>query len=192
MKMKRMVIILSLLITVPLFSEDKAQFLFDSSLTHGGYGALVNKITFADNKTNWMMGIKGGWIINHLITMNVVVNWLMMTDSQINSIPLNGSGEFMIIYPGIEPGLVLFSNNLIHAECWVLVGEAISATIRHASYGENLNNISGQYAVEPGLDCSFNLYEFLRLNIGISYILAHDKASISGWAGNIILKFGSF
>ena len=44
----------------------------DGRISHGGYGALLFGYTQMNNKDVYLFGVKGGWLIDHNVTIGIM------------------------------------------------------------------------------------------------------------------------
>ena len=162
----------------------------------GGFGGPVLKITPIRGKTGILIGGRGGWIINHSFILGGGGYGLA---SNIGAATPGPGGEPYVDfgYGGVELEYVHNWDKLMHWSVGLLVGGG------GVGY-KNENGSSGQYSkgfftMEPWVNANMNVTHFFRISIGVSYRWvtgsdspAASNADLSGVAGILLLRFGSF
>lgn len=205
--MKRLILLFTILpalfITQSVLAQEM-QTLFDSDVTHGGFGAPVIKISGVNGTPGVWVGGQGGWLINlegkHSISLGGGGYGLVtehrvpepdFSDSEDEYYALNGYGGFIIEYTHNPRKLVHFSlSSLIGG------GELMT---RNQQYTELDDHHDPYFVLEPAANVELNITDFFRISGGISYRYTRGINSagfndddFSGINGNLSFKFGKF
>jgi hypothetical protein len=172
--------------------------LMTDDLRHGGFGAPVVKFTEIDDRFGVLVGGRGGWIINGSVVIGGggyglanVSNFDHLTNGA------GDPGELEMGYGGLELGYVHRPDELVHVSLGVLIG---GGGVVWNPEGRSDDQIDDAFfVVEPEGDVILNVTSFLRVAAGVSYrftrgveLLELRDADLSGFAGLVALKFGSF
>ena len=156
----------------------------------------------------WFVGARGGWLVDHRLTIGVsgqglvseVTNdaWLPpATPSGYKARLLTGYGGFLM-----EP--IIFYRSPVHIAIPIVIGAG------GATYGIHQGNIwngdfefseegTAYFVLEPGVEMEINAVRFMRINIGASYLYTSnvnlpnvDDGFMRGFRASFGLKFGAF
>lgn len=196
---KTFTIVLLILFTVCLHAEDE-ETLFSGNVTHGGFGGPVVTFSSIKNNTGVLVGGRGGWIINHMITLGGGGYGLVTRIPTIPSIAGDDSLSLAMGYGGFEMGLVMNSWKLTHLSFFILIGGGGVSHVRWDSDDYDLNNNGDAFFVlEPSVEAVLNITTFFRISAGASYryisgleIQEITDSDLTGLTAKISLKFGSF
>lgn len=186
---------------VPLTAEEKT--LFDEKVELGGYAAPVVRGTSIDGTFGIFGGFQGAVLINR--TFSAGVGGYML----ISDIEAEKSGEALLLmlgYGGIELGVVIASDSVVHATAGVLTGMGRVGYHERGMHDwhamdHRMTETSGFYVVEPAADVELNIFPFLRLAAGGGYRfvlgLVDDETGLtnqdlSGPVFEIMVKVGVF
>lgn len=190
-------IVLFYMVNVSFATEDT---IMDGEVESGYFGGPVFKVTEVNNELAFMIGGRGGWILNHKYAIGFggykminEVNAHAETRIAYNSPNLRTSFEYM----GLEFVNVIYSEKLIHYTFYSLTGLGniylFGPRYTSSSYADIF------FIFEPAINVIINIHPLIRLGIGISYRLLSgvdtygmDKSDIGGFGGTITLKLGSF
>ena len=185
------------------------QTLLSGKAEHGGFGGPVFKTTMLCDEWGFMTGGRGGWTINHVLSIGGG-GYGLVTD-----IPAPVSDRYLNFgYGGGIIEVILASDKLIHATTNVLIGgggvnfrknweemngNSYDSRYYRYDYDPDFTPSDGFFVVEPGIDLELNVTEFFRVGFGVSYRYVNgietegltDK-DLSGISANVILKFGKF
>jgi hypothetical protein len=209
-KLSKWITILLILFQTIVKAQDKpVQTIFKSdSMSSGGFGALTNKFTFIRGEYANLVGIYGGWYVNHSFMIGVGASALtndLPVPIQYSTDPLrNLSYEYGQV--GLVTEYVVRSNRPIHLAFNLFSGAGF--TLQYDRYGWYDNNQNWQevvrdenwfFVLEPGVQLEMNLLKWMRFCPGISYRAAFgsnglglpDK-ELSNVSYNATLKFGKF
>ncbi len=219
---------ITLLLTVAVFclsvsaqeEEREIQTLFGNKgkkISHGGYGALMFGYTQIDKKNTYLFGIKGGWMINHHLTIGVA-GYGFTDDIYYDHNNSTWNNSFAGGYGGllIEPIIAPWAP--VHVAFPVIIGAGGIGYYEPSNkdwnwnwddeyYNNQLIDSDAYFLIEPGIEAEFNIVKFLRIGIGASYRWTSnvnmyywkdnvktyfDKNLMHGFSGNLSLKFGKF
>lgn len=209
--MKRGVCFLLLAVmAVPAFAGDEEeQTLLSGQITHGGFGGPVVKFTRMKNEFGVLVGGRGGWIINHTLSIGGggygLVNPITADTNAIPVFlpyhePVLGMG-----YGGFELEYISHSGRLAHSTWTLLVGAGGVGyqERRNAEWDWNEDQRhpawDSFFIVEPGVNLELNVTAFFRLDAGASYrfVSGIEKfglvtSDVAGASVNLTFKFGKF
>lgn len=194
--------------------EFNQEYLFDwDNLEHGGFGAFVMKYTPVNGTPSLMIGGRGGWILNHTLSIGgggyaqVLGNKeSAYIDSWNNEHPVLMLSQF-----GLELEYTLASQKGIHATVLFHIGGGSLSyqLIDFDEYDHNYNDNYNRYGIdwffqmEPSVNVELNIAKWFRMTAGVGYRFASGvdykfngeefkNSDISGITGNLQFKFGSF
>jgi hypothetical protein len=161
-----------------------------------GYGALQLKFLEFDDEPKLMVGGKGAWILNRQFIVGAAGYGLATEHYE---------DEFHMGYGGLLLGYVTAPDAPIHLNFEALFGMGGASYRRvDSTYFDDYEDRSF-YVFEPGISLEFNLYEYFRIETGLSYLFINDlkqpssrtyknysEEDIEGWTGNISFKLGLF
>ena len=172
--------------------------LMEGDLRHGGFGAPVVKFTEIDSRFGVLVGGRGGWIVNGSVVIGGGGYGLANVASFEHL--TNGAGDpgaLEMGYGGLELGYVHRPDELVHFSLGVLIGAGGVVWNPDGQSGSQVDDAF--FVAEPELDVVLNVTRFFRVALGASYRLTQGvklfdlrDADLSGLAGLVALKFGSF
>lgn len=194
--------------------ENDQEYLFDwGNLEHGGFGAPVLKFTQVNGSPALMVGGRGGWIINHTVSLGFGA-YAQVTGNKESTYldPLsNEHPTLMFTQLGFELEYILASNKAIHATALVNIGSGnLSYQIMDMNYHDYYDNervnrfgMDWFFQVEPSVNVELNITKWFRLAAGIGYRFVsgvdykfqgeeYTNSDLTGLSGNLHFKFGSF
>ncbi len=175
-----------------------------NSISHGGYGALTIGYTAIDGKDAFLVGAKGGWMVDHRITIGLAgtsfVNDIYLPgyyyDEKTNLV--GGYGGLLI-----EPVVAPFSP--VHIAFPVIIGAGGIAQVNYSwwehdhYYEPKVWDSDAFFVIEPGFEIEANIVHFMRLAFGVSYRhtskIRMNEAKpdvMRGLSAGISFKFGKF
>lgn len=213
--MKRKLTPLIILVMIVLITGVKSQVtstvqtVFNGGVkSSGGYGAITNKFTTIRGEYANMVGLYGGWYVNH--SLMIGVGSFAMTSNL--PVPLQHSADPLrsLSYEYGQVGLVteyvFNSNKPIHLAFNLFSGAGF--TVQYERYNHYSGNQNWQdvvkdenwfFVLEPGAQIEVNLFRWMRFCPGISYratfgsegrgIADKDLGNVSY---NATFKFGKF
>ncbi len=187
----------------------------NKKLHHGGWGGLTTHHTRIMDQDALLTGVRGGWIINHRLTIGVGGHGLVTNvQNKAYDAHLVQSGEVLrrrsSLYMGyggllIEP--VVMYRSPIHITLPVIIG-AGGVTYGYSSQlpddfepfdRDDRYDAQAFFVVEPGIEIEMNIIPLVRVGIGASYRYTTDldlpatpKDALHGFNAGISLKVGSF
>jgi hypothetical protein len=187
-----------LALTSPTLAKDEA--LIRGPVESGGFGGPILKFSGIGDDFAVFVGGRGGWIINHTLTVGgggfglvneIESDYYVDTYGDHNIVQHMGYGGLILEY-------VHLSRKLIHPTLAVLVGAgAFGYHYRTWLYD---GDVSDEFFVmEPELNVMLNVSEHFRIGLGASYrwvtgtnLVGIDDSDLSNLCGNLTLKFGTF
>lgn len=184
----------------------------NGKISNGGWGGLTFGYTKINGLDTYLMGARGGWLINHRLTIGLAGNGFI-SDKQYD-IPIYEYGE--LVYEGVNlaggyGGLfleaVILPFSPVHITIPIIIGAGGVAYTRSWMDSDYYNNYYDDYTIdsdaffvfEPGLEIELNLIKFMRLGIGGSYrytsqinLIESSSTMLRGFNGHFSLKFGKF
>lgn len=213
--MKRIIVIASILIATTLITaaqeeneyttinaKDDVNTLFKKPHSNGGYGSISFGIGSINNKTTFISGFRGGWIIDHGIALGFggygFFNNLDFNDPSYQNGLVGGYGGLLI-----EP--IIFAKSPVHVSFPILIGGGGIATVEDPANWEYYDyNAATFFVLVPGVELELNVVQFFRIAIGVNYRYTPDinlndmdgnplpKDVMRGFTGTLTLKFGKF
>jgi len=180
----------------------------DKQHASGGYGAISFGYTQIDGKDAFMGGVKGGWLINHGVTLGLAgygfINDVSNTapGDAIKTHLAGGYGGLLI-----EP--ILFPKYPVHVTFPIIIGAGgisyfedywkSSDGSQPPDYYYGYIDADAFFVFEPGMELELNIVHFFRIAIGGSYrytsnitLLDHDNDILRNFNAYFTLKFGKF
>lgn len=199
-------------------SKAEEQTLFGSGeIKSSGYGGVEGKVTSIDGKTGYLLGGKGGWIINSNFSIGAG-GYGLISRPEVSHDIVSFPGKIYtdMGYGGLVLEYINNSDDMLHLTANVLIG-AGGVVYNDKSWSDmnysnrNYSSTSSAFFVaEPSIMLDINVTKFMRIGAGVSYRwvsgLDFDQAelktfgianpytssSLSGLSGNLIFKFGKF
>ncbi len=177
----------------------------DGNIEHGGWGGLSFGYTQIKGKDTYLMGARGGWLIDHHFTIGMA-GYGYVSDNEymdiIEGTAINIAGG----YGGLFLQAAIAPNYPVHVNIPVLIGAGgIAYTDQkwwdgnsYDDYGSSIDS-DAYFVLEPGLEIEVNLIKFMRLAVGGSYrytsnisMINTDGDILRGFNGYFSLNFGWF
>ena len=186
--MKRIMIIAILfsLITVT-FAAAAQDTLLDGPLTVDGNIAFTGVVTSYQSEPLFLLG--GNWtaLVNHTLILGCGLYATPFSKQLVE-------GKFLFTYGGPILGWSFFPERLFHLSAECLFGKG-SAWYK----GEN-DNTQSFYVIEPQGTLELNVSQHFHIGLGGGYRFAlgtpdgavFTRTSLSGWYGELLIKFGDF
>ena len=175
----------------------------NGNIDHGGWGGLTFGYTQINGKDTYLMGGRGGWLIDHRLTIGLAGSAFVSDKEYTNIIPdeiVNLAGG----YGGFFIEAIIAPNSPVHVAIPLIIGAggvAYTQDWRQGEYNYDVNvyDSDAYFVLEPGLEVEFNLIKFMRFTIGGSYrytsninLIESSSTMLRGFNGYFGLKFGSF
>jgi hypothetical protein len=177
----------------------------DGNIDHGGWGGLTFGYTKIRELDTYLMGARGGWLIDHHLTIGLA-GYGFITDRTFYASEDYPDASLAGGYGGLflEANIAPFYP--VHVTIPLLIGAGGIAFADQKWYeGNNYDNPASSidsdayFVLEPGLELEVNLIKFMRLGVGGSYrytsqvsMINSSGSMLHGWNGYFTLKFGWF
>lgn len=188
--------------TVPAYGQ--AETLLGGEIHNGGYGAPVLKVTTINGAAGVLIGGRGGWIINHCFVIGGGGYGLATgIDAPEFSSPADIASRDLDIefgYGGLELEYIFRPSKLVHGTIGFMLGGGGIGYYEENDDGDTESLIDDEVLViEPAVAAELNVVNWMRIDGGVSYRAVSgldmpglDNGDMSGLAGFLIFKFGSF
>lgn len=176
----------------------------NGNIEHGGWGGLYFGYTQISDKDTYLMGARGGWLINHRFTIGLAGSGFISDRDYYNIIP-DKSVSLAGGYGGLFLEAIIFPFSPVHVTIPLTIGAGGVAYTSNQwregdySYDNYTYDSDAYFLLEPGLEIELNLIKFMRFAVGGSYRYTSDVNMINsspqmlqGFNGHFTLKFGSF
>lgn len=196
MKINLPINIISLfIITNIAWGFERETLISHTNTAYGGFGGLVAKSAQLNGQSNWLVGGKGAWLIDHR---------LYMGGAGYGSGRKISDTELYMGYGGALLGYVFKPNRLLHFNIELLAGAGgLFDEQQHQSHhnddDEHDDSDDKFFIIEPGANVSFAIAKFADISAGISYRYLQNidtvnltDADLSGWSFNTSVVFGKF
>ncbi len=202
-----LIALISLLFSFSLSAQtDEIQTLSDKGLESGGYGAPTFAFTSFNGKGLPLMGMRGGWIINHVISLGAEGNFYvpmaayeLKDEDRVEIATVRTVGGYGGLL--IEP--VLFNKKFVHINFPFSIGLGWMGYLNdwdgQPDYSGEIIDSNSFWYCQPGIGGELNVTSFFRINLVVSYrivyglhLLATDNDSFDAWNVMLVLKFGKF
>jgi hypothetical protein len=177
----------------------------DGHVDHGGWGGLSFGFTKIKGLDTYLMGARGGWLIDHHLTIGLagygyITDRTFYISDDIPEASLAGGYGGLFLEANIAPFYP------VHVTIPVIIGAGgITFTDQKWWEGHEYNDPASSidsdayFVLEPGLEVELNLIKFMRIGIGGSYrytsqvsMMNSSGSMLHGWNGYFNLKFGWF
>jgi hypothetical protein len=200
----RYLVLIAMLFVSAADAGAQEETLFSGEVERGGFGGPVVKYTIIRDQGALMVGGRGGWIINHSLSLGgggyAVVTEV---DAEAGVLPDEGPLDVEFAYGGFEMEYAFDSNSLKHFTLYALIGGGTVRYVKDVGPVTESNEQAGEtdfvFVVEPAVCGELNVTPWFRLNASVSYRLAAgvdqkglENGDVSGVAGTLTLKFGHF
>ena len=174
----------------------------------GGYGAITNKFTYIDGHYANMVGVYGGWYVNHSFLLGLSAAGLtndIKVPFEYRAQPLDNL-SYMYGQVGMMTEYVVASNRAVHVAFNLFTGAGFTFQYeRDDWHNDNEFDFDGGndedwfFVAEPGVQVEVNLFKWMRFSPGISYRAVLNSnarglgdSKLSDISYNATLKFGKF
>ena len=177
----------------------------DGHIYHGGWGGLTFGYTQIQGKDTYLMGARGGWLVDHHLTIGLAGQGFISDKEYLNILP-NNSVHLAGGYGGLFLEAIIAPNYPVHVTIPVIIGAGGVAYFENRPWDEHYN-YPHDYSIdhdvffvfEPGLEVEVNLMRFMRFAVGGSYrytsqvsMINSNPSMLRGFNGYFELKFGKF
>ncbi|MBL7940075.1 MAG: hypothetical protein JNL43_12005 [Flavobacteriales bacterium] len=194
---------------------DRPRTLFGSGheLANGGWGAPTAAYTRIMDKDAMLVGVRGGWLIDHRVTLGIAGHGLVTNipnaayDAHLadQGRPVYGPSLFRTGYGGLLIEPIIAYRSPVHVSLPLIIGAGgagyqLNAGLPHdfdpLTYADD---ITAYFVIEPGIDVEVNLVRLVRLGLGASYRYTSDLElpgtpadAMRGFNTSISIKVGAF
>lgn len=177
----------------------------DGHIDHGGWGALNFGYTQIKGKDTYLMGARGGWLIDHHFTIGLA-GYGLISDKEYTDIIYDTPITLVGGYGGLFLEAIIAPNYPVHATIPIIIGAGGVAYTdqqwwdghEYDYYGTSIDS-DAYFVFEPGVEIEVNIIKFMRLAVGGSYrftsqidMINSSGSMLRGFNGNFSLKFGQF
>lgn len=203
--MKKYVALLWCLIYGLSFAQDNS-YMYKKQSTFDAYGSLVTKYTNLNSYDAFVVGGRGGIILDKTLNLGAGIYGLasiVPIDVTDGSNQIVGKDRLHFMYGGFEIEYMINHKNKIHYSIFTLIGLGTVSSRTNTANPENyydhnrLNKFF--FVVEPEFNVIWKLTKFLHVSLGLSYLQSFganyefiDDNALSGFNGilSIHLKGG--
>jgi hypothetical protein len=202
--MKQLIRFLLVLCVAGSASAREEETLLSGPVASGGFGGPVIKMTRIHDSFGLLIGGRGGWIINHTLSIGGGGYGLVNRIRGPESSPGLEDPILQVGYGGFEIEYTQRSARLVHPVFSVLIGGGSAGV--HESWEEDLGDdweddpaLDSFFIMEPGIAVELNVTGFMRLDAGASYRFISGletdgltESAIGGPSAVLTFKFGKF
>ena len=177
----------------------------DGHIDHGGWGALTFGYTQIKGNDTYLLGARGGWLIDHHFTIGLAGHGFISDKEYLDVIPdeaVNLAGG----YGGLFLEAIIAPNYPVHVTIPVIIGAGGVAYTYNQWWNDDYHDYDNYsidsdafFVFEPGLEVELNLISFMRISFGGSYrytsmvsMINSSGSMLRGFNGYFALKFGTF
>lgn len=207
------IFILSFALSLNLGAQDEQQHMStlfggkNGHIDHGGWAGLNFGYTKIKDNDTYIMGARGGWLINHRFTIGLAGNGFLSDRDYLMQPPPKEKVNLAGGYGGLFLEATIFPFSPVHVTIPVIIGAGgVAYTTTHwrddywnDEHKDYTLDSDAFFVLEPGIELELNLIKFLRFAIGGSYRYTSDISLIQsnsnmlhGFNGHFSLKFGWF
>lgn len=182
-------------------------------LANGGWGAPTASYTRIMDHDAMLVGIRGGWLIDHRVTLGIAGHGLVtdMTNPTYDAHlidegrPPHHSSKFRAGYGGLLIEPIIAYKSPVHVALPLIIG---AGGCGYESYTELPHDfdpltwhddVQAFFVIEPGVDLEVNLVRMVRLGLGASYRYTSDidlpgtpADAMRGFNTTFAIKVGAF
>ncbi len=170
--------------------------LLSGKAEHGGFGGPVVKFTQMNKQFGVLVGGRGGWIINHRVSIGLGGYGLA---NNVDARPFAPDSLATMGYGGLEIELIGDSDRLIHYTFSTLIGAGGVSLRRSGVHHGDSENSDAFFVAEPTATVILNITAFFRIGLGAGYrfVAGSDTRGITdsrlrGPTGTLAFLFGKF
>lgn len=180
------------------------QTLFGKEVSHGGYGALMFHYTQINKTDAFIMGMRGGWMIDHVFTVGAggygFINNINLDRA------IDGTYDFDLAggYGGLLLEATLFPKSVVHLSFPLLIGAGGVAQVDRRYWSEYhweyiADDADAFFVIEPAAELEVNIVKSMRAAFTVSYRYTRDinlenvdRDVLNTFNFGLVLKFGKF
>ncbi len=167
------------------------------------FGAVDLKVGKWNDKTNLLVGGHAGVLLDNKFTL-ALAGYGITTRSEFQGLNSNENVYLSGGYGGLYLGYAVLSREVVHVNFPLLIGGGGIDIIEdqdgifNNGFG-SINESSGFFIVEPGIELELNITRFFKLAIGGTYRFIEganleelDESELNGFSTHITFKLGKF
>jgi hypothetical protein len=178
--------------------------------THGGFGAIEVNYTELMDKNSLLVGVRGGWVINHWLNMGLGGKGLVTgihKDVISGNNVLENSMDFYMGYGGLYFEPTLAPKFPVHLSFPVLIGAGGAVYVDNVDTWDDEDNDYNSvevdndafFVVEPGVMLEMNVIKNMRFGFTVSHrfiddlkLIETDSDALDGMSYCFTIKIGKF
>ncbi len=164
--------------------------------SNGGYGAISVGYTRIDENSSIIGGLKGGWTVNHSLTIGGAIYGFYNSQSNLAGFINSGMGGG---YAGLLLEPVFWGTQTVHISVPLIIGGGGATKYTYDPY-----TYTTYFIFVPGIELEINITNHFRIALGVDYrltpgltwktveditIKSGDKV-LNGFSGHLVFKFG--
>lgn len=182
-------------------------------LHQGGWGAPTTHYTRVMDKDALLVGLRGGWLINHRVTIGLagqgLVTPIANPSYDAHLMESNGAVQpkstFYMGYGGLLIEPVIAWSSPVHVSLPLIIGAGGCGYGYKSGDQEQVHEFNYRtdmqafFVVEPGVELEMNLIPLVRLGVGASYRYTTDidlpatpSDALRGLNAGVSIKIGRF
>ena len=185
----------------------------DHELENGGWGAPTAAYTRIMDQDAMLVGVRGGWLIDHRLTLGFA-GYGLVTDVpnadydayliESGQTPRFAS-QFRTGYGGLLIEPIIAYKSPVHVSLPIIIGAGgcgyetftpLPSDFDPITYKDD---VQAYFVIEPGVDLELNIVKMVRLGVGASYRYTTDitlpgtpKDAMQGFNAAVSIKIGRF
>lgn len=185
----------------------------DHDVHHGGWGAPTAAYTRIQDQDAMLVGLRGGWIIDHRLTLGIA-GYGLVTEVQNAAYDAHlveagrtvyNRSLFQTGYGGLLIEPIIAYKSPVHISLPMMIGAGGCGYQTHTSLPPDFDpltykdDVQAFFAAEGGVDLEINLVKMVRLGVGGSYRYTSDitlpgtpKDAMRGFNASMSIKVGVF
>lgn len=185
----------------------------DHDVHNGGWGAPTASYTRVLDQDAMLVGVRGGWIIDHRFTLGIAGHGLVtpVNNTSYDSYlvekgrDLYDKSRFQMGYGGLLIEPIIAYRSPVHVSLPVLIGAGGCGYQTFTDLPDEWDpanwedDVQAFFVVEPGIDLEVNMVKLVRLGLGVSYRYTSDvllpatsKDALNGFNATFAVKVGVF
>ncbi len=185
----------------------------DHDVHNGGWGAPTAAYTRVLDQDAMLVGLRGGWIMDHRFTLGIAGYGLVTPVNNGNydaylvdkGRELYDKSRFQMGYGGLLLEPIIAYTSPVHVSLPILIGAGGCGYQTFTDLPSNFDpntwedDVQAFFVVEPGVDLEINMVKLVRLGLGASYRYTSDvtlpatsKDALNGFNATFSVKVGVF
>ena len=182
---------------------------------NGGWGAPSAHYTRIMDQDAMLVGVRGGWLIDHSVTLGIATFGLVTNvpnaayDEHLleRGVPLYSTSQFRMGYGGLLIEPIIAHRSAVHVTLPIIIGaggcvyQIYSGWPGPHGHPDQWDTGDSQafFVFEPGVELELSLIRLVRVGLGVSYRYTSDldmpstpKDALRGMNAGVTIKIGSF